>query len=82
MEKWKPNIQDVTVPRNGYTVYSGNYWLCVDGDPCKALFYGTSPQCNRDKRIGDHMINSDAYGEYSGKLQIVFIENAFVKPID
>lgn len=51
--------RDVTEPMNGAIVKRNHWWLCVDGDPKRALFYKVSsykvsfsaPQCNTDKRI-------------------------------
>lgn len=45
--------RDITKPLNGYTVYTDAYWACINGDPAKAIFYNTSPQCNKNKAIMD-----------------------------
>lgn len=48
--------RDVTEPRNGLTVMANSWWLCVDGDPKRALFYkGSFPQCNTNKYIVERL---------------------------
>ena len=46
---------DITDPKNGRRVMRDHWWLCMEGNPQRALFYvwhgGTSPQANTDKRI-------------------------------
>jgi hypothetical protein len=72
--------KDVTVPKSGLVVNMGSFWICEDGDPTKALFFGQSAQCNKDKRICEWTLN----GYYKGhdNLQIVFIEYAYVPQVD
>ncbi len=75
----KFEIRDVTKPKNGLIVYSNSYWICIDGNPGKALFYGTSPQCNNNKLISETLLkNKQVYPDNLGNLQVVFIEIAFV----
>lgn len=69
-------IRDVTTPKNGLVVYTKSYWVCVDGDPTKALFYGTSPQCNTNESITKWMLKGDLYKAYN--VSVVYIETAFV----
>jgi hypothetical protein len=71
------NTKDVTEPKEGLVVYKDAYWLCVDGDPKRALFFGNSPQCNKDKRIQEWAMKQDQYAN-RGDLQIIHIETAFV----
>lgn len=73
----KFTTKDITTPKSGLVIYTTSYWLCVDGDPKQALFYGESPQCNKDKRICEHLLRS---GSYAGRidLQITYVETAFV----
>lgn len=70
-------IKDVVTPKPGLMVNGPCYWLCEDGDPKKALFYGDSPQCNSDKRIPESMLKSRIY-EGVRNLQIVFIQTSYV----
>jgi hypothetical protein len=50
----KYQTKDVTQPFGGATVYVNTFWLCVDGDLTKALFYKNNyPQCNRNKNMMD-----------------------------
>lgn len=75
------NTRDVTIPKSGLVVYSNSYWLCEDGDPQKALFYGLSPQCNRNERIVNRVLrNNKLYKDKN--LEVVFIPIAYVPPID
>ena len=68
---------DITTPLSGRVVYKDSYWLCEEGNPQKALFYGNTPQCNKSKSIAEHVIKNDLYSNYT-KLQVAFIETAFV----
>lgn len=70
------NQVDVTKPVSGRVVYKNAYWHCVNGDPTKALFYGTSPQCNENKKISESILKR-LHNENS-EVEIVFIETAFV----
>lgn len=73
----KFNTKDVTIPKEGLVVYKDAYWLCVNGDPTQALFFGSSPQCNKNKTIQEWAMKQDQYAK-RGNLSIVFIETAFV----
>jgi len=68
--------RDVTAPKMGLMVYTKSYWVCVDGDPTRALFYGTSPQCNRNKAIVEHGIKTNLYNGWN--VSVVYLETAFV----
>lgn len=74
------NTKDVTEPESGLVCYTKSWWTCVDGDPKKALFYGDSPQCNKDKRICEHLLKGDLYKGMS--VSIVFINVAYVPQRD
>jgi hypothetical protein len=76
----KYTTKDVTKPKTGLVVYMGNFWLCEDGDPTKALFYGPAPQCNKDKRILHWRINNP--NNLPENTQIVFINYAYVPQAD
>lgn len=60
--------RDVTEPINGLTVKRNHWWLCVNGDPKRALFYKVSsykvefsaPQCNVDKSIVESLNGREA----------------------
>jgi hypothetical protein len=71
------NTKDVTEPKDGLVVYRSAYWLCVNGDPTKALFYGNTPQCNSNILVQEWMMKQDMYAK-RGDLQITYIETAFV----
>lgn len=73
----KFNTKDVTQPNDGLVVYRSAYWLCVDGDPTKALFFGSVPQCNKNIKVQEWIIKQDQYAK-RGDLQITYIETAFV----
>lgn len=76
----KYQTKDVTEPKTGLVVKMGYWWICEDGDPTKALFFGTAAQCNKDKRISEWTLN----GYYKGhdNLQLVFIPYAYVPQVD
>lgn len=69
-------IVDVKEPLDNRVVYKNAWWACIDGDPKKALFYNTSPQCNKQKSIIDWSIKQGQYINYN--VIPVFIETAFV----
>lgn len=71
------NTKDVTEPKDGLVVYKDAHWLCVNGDPKRALFYGNSPQCNRNVKVSEWTLKQDQYAK-RGDLQIIYIETAFV----
>jgi len=70
------NTRDITIPKEGFFVYKDKYWVCVDGDPAKAVFFGDNPQCNRYDRIVEHGIKTKLYGDMN--VSAVFVETAFV----
>lgn len=47
---------DVTVPRKGSEVLLDMWWMCVEGDPKRALMWDSqkfrSPQCNPNESVG------------------------------
>lgn len=73
----KFNTKDVTEPKEGLVVSRGAWWLCKDGDPTKALFFGNCPQANKDKRIPEWSLNQERY-KAIGNLQIVYIDIAYI----
>jgi hypothetical protein len=77
----KFTTKDVTTPKPGLMVYGPSYWMCEGGDPKKALFYGTSPQCNKNRSMVEHIMNNGLYTGISN-LQIVYIETSFVPDRD
>jgi hypothetical protein len=77
--KVKYHTKDVTIPQTGLVVRKDHYWLCEDGDPAKALFHNTTPQCNSDKRCTEWVLNN-AYKSHNN-IQIVFIDIAFIPQI-
>lgn len=71
------NLKDVVTPKHGLVVYTDAYWLCSEGQPSKALFYGDYPQANRNRKIVEWSLNTKQYAE-RGDLKIVYIETAYV----
>ena len=65
----KINYHDITEPKNGYIVYVDKYWIC-DEVPERALFYGTSPQCNSSKEVIERAGLFRTYDELKEKLNI------------
>lgn len=74
--KAKFNTQDITIIKTSMIVFKDYYWMCENGDITKALFYGTSPQCNTKKSIVEHLMKDGAYQNLSA--QIVFVPIAYV----
>lgn len=70
-------IIDITIPKEGRVVRLNSWWLCVNGDPQKALFYNSSPQCNSDKKIADWILTKTNVPE---SVSVVFIETAYILP--
>jgi hypothetical protein len=52
--------------------------MCENGDPKKALFYGTTPQANSNKELAERYIDKDMYTDFSNNLQVIYLEVAFV----
>lgn len=72
-------IVDVTQPKDGYEVYKDYFWLCVDGDPEKALLYkGLYPQCNKSVLAAEMGL---AKSSLPKNISIVHIPIAYVKPL-
>lgn len=72
---------DISTPINGRVVVVKKYWICVDGDPAKAITYDDNPLCNAHKSIADRMLNYTK--EKTGwNVKVVFIELAFRPQID
>lgn len=72
----KFNFKDIETPKAGLQVYADSYWLCENGDPKKALFFGDSPQCNKQKKICEWSFKSKMYQNMN--LEIVFVPVAYV----
>ena len=75
------NTKDITTPKTGLEVNARSYWLCEDGDPKKALFFGDAPQCNTNKRIVELLLSTLFY-QAMNNLQIVYVEIAYVPMMD
>jgi len=73
MRNMKYNTKDVTVAKSGYEVFTNMFCVCENGDPKKVLFYGSSLQANRDKRICEWGINKGQYKDHSAPVSIAFV---------
>ena len=74
--KSKYHTIDITLPIQGRVVITNQYWFCKDGDPKQAMFYGNSPQCNRNKGILERLLQYTI--DNSGwNVEIVFFEIAY-----
>lgn len=78
MSKKLFNVKDVRTAKDGMIVRVNCYWVCLDGDPTTALFYGESPQCNKDKRICDHSIETEMYKDFSDRLQVILVPVSYI----
>jgi hypothetical protein len=76
----KYTTKDVTQPKEGLVVRKDSYWLCENGDPAKAFFWGPAPQCNKDKRIMDWRLSQP--NTIPDNAQIVFIEYAYIPQVN
>jgi len=76
MKKYEFNFRDIETPKNGYQVYTDTYWLCENGDIKRALFYGESPQCNKNKKICELSYDLSNYAHMN--LQTVFVPVAYL----
>lgn len=74
----KFNTKDIITPKEGLVVYKNRYWFCENGDATKALFYENSPQCNSNILIQEGTLGLKMYQDYPNKIEIVFVETAFV----
>lgn len=72
----KFNFKDICTPKSGLQVYTDSWWMCENGDTKKALFYGNSPQCNKNQKICEYSAGNKMYADMD--LQIVFVPVAYV----
>jgi len=75
----KYNTKDVTEPKSGSIVRRGSYWICEDGQEQKALFFGDSPQCNKDVRIAEWVLKHSWKNQEN--LKVVYIDIAYIPNI-
>lgn len=75
------NFKNIVEPKSGLIVYRDAYWLCKDGDETQALFYGNSPQANKNRKILEWSLSKDMYKNIEG-LEIVHVEIAFIPQRD
>lgn len=68
-------IVDVTKPIEGRVVITNSYWQCVDGNPEKALYFGETPQCNKNKAVSERLCKNLL--EEKDNVKVVFIEVAY-----
>lgn len=74
--KNKYHTIDVVTPFEGAIVVLNTYWLCKDGDPKQAIFFGTTAQCNKSEAIVDKYLQYTR--DKSGwNVEIVFLEIAY-----
>jgi hypothetical protein len=74
--KNKYHTIDVTQPIQGRVVMTDQYWLCKDGDPTQAIFFGESAQCNRNKEIVERMLQYTR-DRSDWDVEVVFFEVAY-----
>lgn len=67
---------DITKPIPGYIVVEPTWYLCVDGDPTKALFYMGFPQRNSSKAVVDALITSKVFKAFTN-VSAVFLEISY-----
>lgn len=67
---------DVSKPTPGRVVMKDKYWLCKDGDPTQAIFYGQTAQCNQYKQIPDRM-KEYTEKQTGWKVGVVFMEFSY-----
>lgn len=72
---------DITEPKEGLVVMMDRWWLCVEGDPKRAMFFDNSPQCNRIKKIAEHNHRVIRYPEGFTNIQTIFVEMAYVPQV-
>lgn len=70
-------FRDVTQPIPGYITVGSVYWLCKNGDPTQALFWGQFPQYNSNPDTVKHMMNENMYKEVGG-LEMVFMQLSYI----
>lgn len=77
---------DITQPKEGLVVLKDRYWLCLDGDLTKALFFVSGKivtgQCNKDKRVHEHVLKNNERYKKIGNVQIVFSEVSYIPQED
>lgn len=73
------STRNVRQPFQGAVVRTNAYWVCVEGDPERAVFFGLSPQCNASEifvrsRWGLGRIEKAT----NWKLSVVYIPVAYI----
>lgn len=77
-KKWRlVDLEDLQSPKNGYICFMDRYWLVTEG---KVLFYGTSPQCNTDQAVVDHILAQGLAAQDFPNLECVFVPVAYLPP--
>lgn len=66
------SLDELQRPKDGFVCYLNRYWLVHNGN---ALFYGNSPQCNKDKRVVEYCLKSNLNAD---NLECVFVPIAYV----
>jgi hypothetical protein len=74
--KNKYHTIDVTQPIQGRVVMTDQYWLCKDGDPTQAIFFGESAQCNKNELILKNFLQYTR-DRSDWNVEIVFLEVAY-----
>lgn len=73
---------DIITPKPGLVVGGPSYWMCKNGDPKQALFFGKSAQRNTNKSVVEHLLKSNPiYAKLEG-IEIVYVEMSFLAPVD
>jgi hypothetical protein len=67
---------NVSKPVQGYVVMTNMYWLCVDGDPEKAIFFNGTAQCNKHAQIPDRILEYTKQ-KTGWNIEIVFLETSY-----
>lgn len=73
-------LVDISKPKQSYKIYENFYWLCIN-DITQALFYGSTPQCNREEKICEILKTRNLYLEtedkFKGELNIIHVPFAY-----
>jgi len=66
-------VSDAIEPPSGFCEVYKNYWWCVTPSDEILMYKGTSPQCNINRQIVDHLMPE---GCTARQLPVVFIKRS------
>lgn len=70
MSMKKIKLSDVSTPKDGCICYCDRYWSVTENEEI-LMYKGFSPQCNREKRIAEHVCNKIHAKKYNATVRFI-----------